>query len=347
MSEATDPTTPTTAPAASASPAAQTKAEKREFAEKLRAQTVACRVRRSRFGVRRTFTPAQIRIAADEFGADSSVISAAKRVLDTRDPAWRAVSKLMGRAGHLWKALTVPYPEPGVRLLRRENVDMFVNQLKDIKALLVEAREQLQSKYEELRTRAQEKLGTLYNAGDYPDRIDVEFDLYWDFPSIEPPAYLKNLHPQLYEQEVERIRGRFEEAVRLTEQAFVEKFHELVGHLADRLKGTDDGKPKVFQDTSVTRLNAFFEEFRSLDVGSSGELQKVIDAAQNVVKGITPDELRGNLDLRSKVSDQLAAIEKEIGGLMVALPKRQMKLEDDEPAATDTKKNESEGGVAA
>jgi hypothetical protein len=194
---------------------------------------------------------------------------------------------------------------------------------------LDEAATALQEAYAELRKKAQEDLGDLFNDDDYPARIDQQFALDWDYPSIDPPAHLKELHPQLYEQECERIRGRFEEAVRLTEDALASKFAELVAHLAERLQGTVDGKPKVFRDTAVENLTGFFEEFRNLDVGSNGNLQALVDQAQKVVKGVTPDDLRGDATARAKIADGLAGIQKALDGLMIAKPKRAISLEEE------------------
>jgi hypothetical protein len=306
--------------------------ERRDYASKLRNETLACRVHHQKLGVRKALSRDQLRQAADQFAADTDAISAAKKLLDTADPAFRNITRIRQRATQLWKSITAPYPEPGVRLIRKDTVGLFVDQMEKLKAELAEAAKALQEKYDELKERAQRNLGALFNPSDYPERIDVEFELDWDFPSIEPPAYLKQLHPQLYEQEVERIRGRFEEAVRLTEQALTTKLHELVAHLADRLQGGVDGKPKVFRDTAVANLKEFFEQFRNLDLGSNVELNHLVDQAKQVVEGVSPDDLRSSTDLRSKVADQLAAISKDLGGLMIERPKRAISLEDDEPA---------------
>jgi hypothetical protein len=76
----------------------------------------------------------------------------------------------------------------------------------------------------------------------------------WDFPSVEPPDYLRQLHPDLYAQECHRVRARFDEAVKLAEEAFLVELAQLVSHLCERLSGSDDGKPKVFRDSAVTNL---------------------------------------------------------------------------------------------
>jgi hypothetical protein len=71
------------------------------------------------------------------------------------------------------------------------------------------------------------------------------FQINWDFPSVEPPDYLRQLHPEIYEQQCRRMRQRFDEAVQLAEQAFLEELGQLVAHLTERLTGQADGKPKI------------------------------------------------------------------------------------------------------
>lgn len=304
--------------------------EKRDYAQQLRQQTIACRLRHEKLGVRKALTRAQLKRAAEEFSADSSALTAAKKILDTSDPTYRAVRRVRSQAGAYWKAVSTPFPEPGVRLIRKDAVEAFDARMRELRAELGEAAKALQANYDELKERARAQLGDLFNEDDYPVRVDSEFELSWDFPSIEPPAYLKDLHPHLYEQECERIRGRFEEAVRLTEQAFTQKFHELVAHLAERLKGDVDGKPKTFRDSAIENLGAFFEQFRTLDTGSNAALQALVDQAQQVVQGMTPAELRDNADARAKVAAGLSEIQQAVDALMVDRPERAISLEEDD-----------------
>ena len=65
----------------------------------------------------------------------------------------------------------------------------------------------------------------------------------FDFPSVEPPEYLLRLNPHLFQQERQRITQRFDEAVRLAEEAFVGEFSKLVSHLVERLTNDEtDGE---------------------------------------------------------------------------------------------------------
>ena len=323
---------------------APTTSESRNFADKLRTQTIACRVRHAKLGVRRALTKAQVKDVAEEFHADSKVLSAAKKILDNKDPAFKAVVRVRTQANGYWKFHTAPYPEPGIRLLRKDAVSDFNAKMAGLRAELNQAAAVLQQRYAELRGKAEQDLGDLYNPEDYPPRIDTEFDLDWDFPSVEPPEYLKSLHPKLYEQECDRIRGRFEEAVRLSEQAMTQQLAELVKHLHDRLKGGDDGKPKVFRDTAVENLNAFFEQFGRIDIGSSTELQRLVDQAKQAVAGITPADLRDQADVRTTVAAQLAAIVPDIDAMIVDKPERAFRWDDEQDEATEPANG---GGEAA
>lgn len=97
---------------------------------------------------------------------------------------------------------------------------------------LTSAEADLNSVYEEIKSDAQRRLGRLYNPNDYPPEIRQMFTVAWDFPSIEPPSYLMRIAPEVYEQERARVAARFDEAVRLAEQAFAAEFAKLLSHLS-------------------------------------------------------------------------------------------------------------------
>ena len=111
------------------------------------------------------------------------------------------------------------------------------------------------------------------------------------------------------------MAARFDEAIRLAEEAFTSELAKLVSHLGERLSGQEDGKPKVFRDSAVENLQEFFQRFRSLNVGSSQQLDELVAQAQRVVSGVDPQALRTNVVLRQEVATQLAG-----GGLRAGRP---------------------------
>ena len=98
-------------------------------AQRLRTTTTAVRVSMRWLGVRKTLTPEQRTQAADTFGAEGEYLSARKKLLDTRHPSFKAVTAVRSKAVGLWRSMTLPYPESGIRLIRQDKVDEFDAQM--------------------------------------------------------------------------------------------------------------------------------------------------------------------------------------------------------------------------
>src|SRR5271165_7031948 len=239
-------------------------------AERLRTTMAACRVQFTWFGTKKSLTAEQKARAAEMFDAEEQFLSAGKKLIDTKHNAFRAVTAIRTKITDYWRGLTLPFPEPGVRLIKHDQVEGFDQQMADYKAELDDAVRTLDRQFEELKQAAAQRLGSLFNPADYPSTLVGLFGVSWDYPNIEPPDYLIGVSPELYRQEQERVRARFQEAVQLAEQAFLDEFVKLVTHLSERITGSnDDGTPKVFRDSAVDNLCNFFERFRTLNVRSN------------------------------------------------------------------------------
>ena len=188
--------------------------------ERLRSSMAAARLSFSWLGVRKSLTAQQKNQAADSFGAEGKYLSAGKKLLDTRHAAFKAVTAIRGRAIAYWKGVSLPFPEPGIRLIRQDEITAFDQSIADFRRELDEAVDELDRHYEELRNAARDRLGDLFNPDDYPPSLIGMFEIEHDYPSVEPPNYLRQLNPELYEQECDRVRSRFAEAIRLAEEPF-------------------------------------------------------------------------------------------------------------------------------
>jgi hypothetical protein len=284
----------------------------------------AVRVAFTWFGIRKTLTASQKAQAAETFGADEDCLAASKKLLDTRAEAYKAVTSIRNRIRAYWWGMSLPYPDPGLRLIRQDQVDRFNDQMTRMQQELGEAVGHLDAQLPALKQSARQQLGNLYNPADYPQSLIGMFAVDWDFPSVEPPSYLMQLNPDLYEQERRRMVARFEEAVRMAEEAFTAEFQKLVSHLVERLTGQEDGRPKVFRDSAVGNLREFFERFRMLNVRSSADLDGLVETAQRALKGASPQGLRDDGSLRTKIASQLAAVQASLDGLLVDQPRRRV-----------------------
>ena len=291
-------------------------------AEQLRATMAALRVGFTWFGIRKTLTPEQRSQAAESFGAEGQFLSAGKKLLDSKHPAFRAVNAVKHEVVTYWRGVSLPFPEPGIRLIRQQDVSAVQVQLTTLKAELTEAVEQLEQQFEAMKATARERLGSLFNATDYPDSLRSLFDVSWEFPNVEPPSYLQQLSPDLYRQESQRVSARFDEAVQLAEAAFLEEMSRLLSHLVTRICGSEDGQPRVFRDTAVENIREFFQRFRELNIHSSDQLDQLVEQSQRILNGVEPQALRDTAQLRQRVAGELSAVQSVLDGLLVDRPRR-------------------------
>ena len=118
-------------------------------------------------GTRKTLLPEQRDTAARAFHADRELLSASKLILDTKNPAYRAVAAVRSEASGYWRTVTLPFPEAGVRLLPQNSLGLFAQTMQTYRERLQEAARELASQYDTIKSEAQRRLGSLYNASDY------------------------------------------------------------------------------------------------------------------------------------------------------------------------------------
>jgi len=303
--------------------------DRQSAAEHLQSDWAGIRLSFSRMGTRKTLDRQQKQTAADPFDADADYFSAGKKLLDTRAPQFRAVAKVLNKARESWQDSTLPYPEPGIRLIRQDQIETLTAKLDGLQAELAAAVATLETCYADLQDRARAKLGDLYNPADYPATLAGLFTIQWDLPSLAPPEYLM-ANPTLYAEQTARIKARFNEAVTLAEDAFAAELSDMIETLQRKLNGLDDGTEKRLHDSSLVNMREFFERFRGMNLHSSAELDRVVHQAEEALSGrsliggsaVTRDELRDSSSIRADVRTRLAGMTATLDQMMVTQPRR-------------------------
>ena len=292
-------------------------------AQRLRIMMAPCRVRFTWFGVEKSLTPKQRARAAERFDAAPQALIAAKRLLDTRHPAFRALTAMRGQIDAYWRSMTLPFPEPGIRLIRLERVEEFNRQMAAYSAQLQDAAADLERDFDALKAETARRLGSLFEPSDYPTTLLGYFAVHWDFPNLEPPSNLIWLSPSVHLLEEYRIQTKFDEAVRLADQGFLDEFAKLVDHLCERISGANpDGSPRVFRDGAVNDLGEFIARYRRLNLGSQAQLDEMVALVQRTTDGVTPQGLREDQVLRRRVVAQLSWVRASLDAMRKDHPQR-------------------------
>jgi hypothetical protein len=287
-----------------------------EFAQLLESSTAAVRFSVNWIGNQRKATDAQKMTAAEAFDADSKYVSLSKKLLDNKDPTYRKLVEIRGKMEALWKGMTIPYPEPGIRLMKRSKLAVFGEKMDEYSIELDLAVDEFDRRLPNIIENQRRRLGDLFNEAEYPTSIKGLCKVQWYVMSITTPEYLKTLNPALYQQFVERAKNTLRESIMLTEQAFAVELSRMLDHAVERLSGAEDGTPKKFRNTVITNITDFFDRFTDLNPGSSQQLIQIVADAKRIVDNVDPDELRRNRNLRSTISTKLSPVSAALDGFM-------------------------------
>jgi len=295
-----------------------------ETANELRQTMGAVRVSFSWLGTQRKLSDAQTKQAADTFDASTDLVTASKKLIDTKNPTYKTLTAIKSQVWSYWRTMTLPFPQLGVRLIRQADVEAFETRMREFREQLMAAAANLQLEYDTLKNAAREKLGGLYNPSDYPATLEGVFELSWEYPAVDAPNYLMTFNPELYAQEQNRIQQRFEAAVVMAEDAFAEQLQEMVAHLIERLTDKPDGERKVFRNAAIENFKEFYDNFRRMNVRSNEQLDGLIRQANDLVAGVDVKDLRENKDMRQNLSRQMAEVQTALDSLITNAPRRRV-----------------------
>lgn len=295
-----------------------------QAASDLRQTMGAVKLSFSWLGTQRKLSDAQTKQAADTFHAATDLVTASKRLIDTKNTTYRVLTTLKSQASAYWRAMTLPYPQDGVRLIKQDDIGAFETRMLEYREQLAAAAANLQLEYEAIKVSAREKLGDLYNFNDYPASLDGVFDLRWEYPPVDPPDYLMTFNPELYQQEQQRVQQRFETAVVMAENAFAEQLQDMISHLIERLTDEPDGTKKTFKSSAIENFKEFYDNFRDMNIRSNAQLDTLILRATNIVSGVDVKDLRKNADLRQNLTQQMGEVKTALDSMITNAPRRRV-----------------------
>jgi hypothetical protein len=279
--------------------------------------------------------------------ADQDSYAVSSKLFNHKMECFKAIAKLKGNIQRWWEALTLPYTEPGVRLLPRTSVQIASEHLTEFEATFNTLAQDIQAHRAEIIEEARQRLKAGFDLANYPQDFACLFAMEWSFVSVEPPAYLAKLCPKVFQEECQKAQNALQESVTLAQQAFVLQFKDLVDSLHERLTPSADGTKKVFRDSAVENLTQFFTRFQSLNITGQADLEALVLEAKSLIAGVEPSDLRNLETLRKDVQAGLGSIQEKLAPLVVNKARRKIITPHPHPGAHTPVTNVSEVPDAA
>ena len=228
------------------------------------------------------------------------------------EPIFDAIQKFAGNSRTYHYHATMPWSDSGLRLL---TTSMFFDYQREITAMEQEFNrlvEQFITNYDKLVIQAQMKLGTLFNADDYPpvEMVRDKFKFSVKFAPVpevgdwrvnvgqEAEAILKESYANYYQSNLESAYADV-----------WERTHEALSRMSEKLSGD---KKQIFRDTLVSNVMDMVDLLEKFNVTGDPKMRTAKHKLESVMLGITPDALREDDYLRLDVKGKVDSLIKEL-----------------------------------
>jgi hypothetical protein len=298
----------------------------KKTSEDILAKAWVLSVSSGKLGIRRTLRKDQI-----DVDADKELIAASKKLIDSKE--YDAIAKLDGEIRQ-WlysQTLRTSWLKDGMYLAPIVSVEAIDEQLQAYQRRREELVNAFMATYAAAREDAALRLRGVFADADYPNTADARRTFYfdWEFVRISTPNDAENVNPELLKRESAKLNAKLNTAAEEITFALRESLKQLVSNLAERLTGErENGKPKIFRDSAITNITDFLDAFSARNLCNDVELEKIAAQARDILKGVTPEDLRKQEPLREVVARQMAQISATLETMTQDAPTRAFNFEE-------------------
>ena len=241
------------------------------------------------------------RVAA-EHEASSGAGRYNKRLLPK--DAFAALTATISEARKTHFAHTLPWDDQGNRLLTVANYDTYTGLMDRLGEQLVRERGRFLADFEHNIVRAQLELGKLFRAEDYPPQ-EVLRDRFSLRYRILPAPDAEHFMAKLAAQDTDRVKRDIERQIgKRLEDALADLYRRLgeaVGHVSQRLREDESGKPLVFRNSLIENVRAVVDVAPKLNLFGDEHLARLCEEVKDKIAGVEPDALRPSRAFDPKV----------------------------------------------
>ena len=217
----------------------------------------------------------------------------------------------------LWhNTRTLPWADKGARLLATSLFMDYKAEANVRRATFDKMEDNFMVQYPSLVQTANNYLGTLFNAEDYPspDKVREKFGFRLVFSPVPEAA---DFRLQVAEQDLNDLRQQYEESfnLRLSEAMREpwDRLHKLIAGMSEKLTDVDgeDENKKRYHDTLITNAQSLCGMLTHLNITKDPQLEQARRDLEITMLGADIDAIKESPEVRKGMKDKLDAILKQ------------------------------------
>lgn len=301
------------------------------MAEKIARETCILEVHRSEPGFQKKIDSSIVLNGPNE-GVDPRRLYVTKALVDNKEI--KELSKHRTKFFDDLKAMSLP---SGLLTIGNGQYLISVAMVKEVKGMIdkylserTALLDDFEVRYPAIIESAKERLGPLFNAGDYPPfpQIRSGYSTSYRFVSNTVPEEIEKVSAEIYASEQERILHLCAGEVDFIQNSLRERFLDMVEHFSSRL-GADEatGKAKRFHGSNIEHLKDFVATFKQMNLTGDVVLEELVNKAEALVTDVDPTKVRSDAEFRAGLEKSFGDI-KAAADKLVVERKRKVILED-------------------
>ena len=222
------------------------------------------------------------------------------------------------------RLLTLPWDDLGTRILSNRGYIQYTEQMQLRRHAVEAAAHEFCANYEQYVNEAKTRLGSMFDATDYPSAESIQKRFYVDV-EIRPVPEAADFRAQLSDDSVRAIVKDIETRTEARLQAAVndvfERIADVTGKMVERLRAykpsEGGGRPEnTFKDSLVYNVQELADLIPALNITQDPRLDALQQRLLNELAGQSPDLLRDDDRLRAKTADAAEKILKKVQGFI-------------------------------
>ena len=219
-----------------------------------------------------------------------------------------AVQKYAANVRNCHYALTMPWSDTGLRLLTTANYFQYQTQLTALQNEFQTLVEKFLDAYTWEVSKAQVRLGNLFNANDYPSphtlRDKFKFNIsYMPVPSAGD--FRLDINNEANRQLAEHYNNYYQTQLNNAMQDIWHRAHSALTKMSERLDYADNQTKKIFRDSLVDNVLEVVGLLDTCNITNDGQMRAIQNRLRDTLSGVTPDALREDEYLRLSTKQQI------------------------------------------
>lgn len=232
-----------------------------------------------------------------------------------------AVQKFAANARNAHYAMTMPWSDLGMRLCpttKYIDTNGYERTMTGLQTEFFRLTEAFLNAYDWEIQNAQLKLGSLFNAEEYPARGELASKFKFRFVAIPLPD-AGDWRLDIGNEAADSMREQYEkfygEQLNKAMADVWERAHDALSKMSERLDYASAETKKVFRDSLVTNVQDIVDLLGTMNVTGDPAMTEAHKRLAAAMQGITPDALREDVYLRAQTKRQVDEVKKIIDNL--------------------------------